>query len=686
VVTDELAAEQAYVDLAYASLGAMRARTVDIFERLMATGGFVDLDHEVAVRRRIAALGDSPRPLLFGRIDEVTSERWYVGRRHVETERGDPVVIEWRTPVAEAFYRARPGEPHGLVSRRQLVVEQRRLVSLADDVFSGEPAAGAATDGDTGVVHLRGGDALLAELERSRTGEMLDIVATIQLEQDEVIRAPLAGVRAVQGGPGSGKTAIGLHRAAYLLFNHPELARAEVLVVGPSRTFLGYIAQVLPSLGEEAVVQVTLDDLVPQIEVRAVDGEDAQRVKGDARMATVIARALEQRRAVAGDDLTVRVGPRRVVLAREQVDDVVREVAARALPYRAARAALRARLARALARAAGALDAVDPRAIGADPAFRAALDEVWPSVSPATLVADLVGSRARLGRAAAGVLDESEQAAILRPAARSRSRVAWAPGDRALVDEARDLIDGHTSTYGHVVVDEAQDLSPMELRMIARRAPRGSVTLLGDLAQATAVWSHRSWDDVVAHLPAPDGRDVHELRLGYRAPAAVVELAARLLPEAAPTVAPMRSVRPGTRPPRVLHADAGALYGRAAAEAGELAAEGFLVGCIVAPDAVGAAARALDAHDVPHGVAARDGLGRRVTLLSAPEAKGLEFDAVVVVEPAAIAGGTVRGLRLLYVALTRPIQHLSIVHSAPLPAALRAPAPATRRPAAARAR
>src|SRR4051812_36848553 len=254
----------------------MQARTQHVFDRIMATGGFQDLDHEVAMRRRIALLGDSPRPLLFGRIDERDGERWYIGRRHVEDERADPVVVEWRTPVAEPFYQARPGDARGLVRRRHLMVEARRVLSIADDVFG----AGAAELGD---VRLRGGDALLAELERARTGVMLDIVATIQLEQDEVIRAPLAGVLTVQGGPGTGKTAIGLHRAAYLLYNHPELARAEVMVVGPSRAFLGYIAQVLPSLGEEAVLQVTLADLVPEVAAGRDDTHEAQLVKGDAR-------------------------------------------------------------------------------------------------------------------------------------------------------------------------------------------------------------------------------------------------------------------------------------------------------------------------------------------------------------------------------------------------------------------
>jgi len=286
-VADELAREQEVLDDAHTALGAMRARAQETLARVHATGGFDDLAHEVALRRRVATLAESNRPLVFGRTDAEPpatgepGERWYIGRRHVEDAAGDPLVVEWRTRVAEPFYRARPAEPMGLRRRRHLIVDGRLLVSYSDDLF------GAADD--LGDVRIRGGDALLAELERARTGQMLDIVATIQAEQDEVIRAPLAGVLAVQGGPGTGKTAIGLHRAAFLLYHHPELARAEVMVLGPSRAFLGYIAQVLPSLGEEAVVQVTVADLVPQVRVRGDEPLTVQRVKGDARMGTVIA-------------------------------------------------------------------------------------------------------------------------------------------------------------------------------------------------------------------------------------------------------------------------------------------------------------------------------------------------------------------------------------------------------------
>jgi DNA helicase IV len=664
---DELAAEQANVSVAYDALAAMRARTQFVFDRIMATGGFQDLDHEVAMRRRIAALGDSPRPLVFGRIDEdggngTAGPRWYIGRRHVEDERNEPVVVEWRTRVAEPFYRARPGDPHGLVRRRHLMVEGRQVQSIADDVFGD----GATELGD---VRLRGGDALLAELERARTGLMLDIVATIQVEQDEVIRAPLEGVLTVQGGPGTGKTAIGLHRAAYLLYNHPELARAEVMVVGPSRAFLGYIAQVLPSLGEEAVLQVTLADLVPNVDVRGTDELPAQVVKGDARMARVVANAVAARRGTVTEPLVVRIGLLHARVEAGEMAGLVDEQLARGVPYKAARAALRTRVVNLVYRRMGNFEA-DPRdltkTIRADDRVRAALDVAWPAVSPIALVRDLLSDRRRLAVAADGILSVQEQAAIVRP-----RHARWTTADLALLDEARDLLEGHTSTYGHVVVDEAQDLSPMQLRMIGRRSPRGSVTVLGDLAQATAAWAHASWGDVVAHLATPEGIDSRRLTLGYRVPGQVLEFAARVLPVAAPAVPATESVRAGRRPPRIRWVGPDGLLPTAAQEAGALAAEGFLVGCIVAPEHVGPAADAMAGAGVDAGTAERDGMLKRVTVLAAATAKGLEFDAVVVVEPAAIvddgSGDDARGLRLLYVALTRPIQHLSVVHARPLP-------------------
>ena len=308
----ELQAEQAYLDHALVSLAAMRQRAEQLLQDLIGAGN-PDLDYVAALSRRVNLLADSPRPLLFGRIDEDEGPTWHIGRRHVEDARSDPVVVDWRAPVAVPFYRASAKDALGLARRRQIMVDRRSVVAVADDLFGGG-------DDGTGSTRLRGGDALLAELERARTGEMLDIVATIQAEQDEIIRAPLGQLLTVQGGPGTGKTAVGLHRAAFLLYNHPPLSRDGVLVLGPSRAFLRYIAQVLPSLGEEAVVQTTVADIAPKAKVRVEEPMDVRRIKGDARMSELLRRALEGRRRTLDEDVSLRVRFARATLRAEQVN------------------------------------------------------------------------------------------------------------------------------------------------------------------------------------------------------------------------------------------------------------------------------------------------------------------------------------------------------------------------------
>ncbi len=657
MANEDLEAEAAYIERAYQELERMRRRA----QELLGSMKGADPDLEWALARRVRALADQPRALCFGRIDSRHGETWYVGRRHVEDEGGDPVVVEWRAAVAVPYYRASHSEPLGLVRRRQFVVEGPRLLSIGDDLFDGTGAAGRP----------RGEEALLVELERARTGEMLDIVATIQPEQDEVIRAPAPGVLAVQGGPGSGKTAVGLHRAAFLLYSDDAMARANVLVVGPGRTFLRYIAQVLPSLGEQAVVQTTLVDLVPEVSGAPGRGDDpaAERLKGDARLAQVLARALEARRGKQGGDLAVSVGVRRVVLAGAEVDATAERVAGRGLPYAVGREVLRTQLlARLAGRWAELTGSVPPdgaafeRAVRADAGFKAAIDARWPSVAPASLVGELLTRPALLDAASEGILDPAERRLLLRRRARD-----WTPADAAVVDEAKDLIAGQSRTYGHVIADEAQDLSPMQLRMLARRCPDGSMTLLGDLAQAVGPWAHRDWRELGAWLPTHGGLRVVELRHGYRSPGQVLELAGRLLPEAAPDVTPTIAVRPGRSSPRRV-AVTGEIGAAVAAEAARLAREWPTVGVVGPTALLGVLGAALPGAGLGE-------LGKAVTVLAAVDAKGLEFDSVIVVEPAAIvAERTERaaGLRLLYVALTRPTQHLSIVSAGPLPAAIAA--------------
>ncbi len=663
----EVAAEQAALDHALASLGTMRQRAEKLLEDLIAAGN-PDLDYVAALSRRVSMLADSPRPLLFGRIDEEDGPTWRIGRRHVEDTRSDPVVIDWRAPVAVPFYRASAKDALGLARRRQIMVDRGAVMAVADDLFGG-------VGDEAGTTRLRGGDALLAELERARTGEMLDIVATIQAEQDEIIRAPLHQLLTVQGGPGTGKTAVGLHRAAFLLYNHPELSRDGVLVLGPSRAFLRYIAQVLPSLGEEAVVQTTIGDIAPKAKVRAEEPMAVRRIKGDARMGELLRRALAGRRRPLEDDVSLRVRFARATLDRQRVNDLVASIVARPAPYKSGRLALRSRLvseARAAFRSSGRLGADEAWFEGeltSSEEFGALVDTLWPSVSPNTLVRDLLSSREQLERYASGLFAPAEWPLLLRSRGSTVSSTAWSADDLALLDEAAFLAAGRTRSYGHIVVDEAQDLTPMQFRMIARRAPSGSVTVLGDLAQATGPWTYTDWDEVRSHLPdaAPQHHD--ELTLGYRAPGRVLEFASRLLPVAAPGVQPTSSIRAGRTDPTVRRVRENELAAAALEEAAALAAHHALVAVVVPEDLVPEATR-LARRDTHVGVLERDAMTRPVTIVPAPAAKGLEFDAVVVVEPAAIAGDDQRGLRLLYVALTRPIQHLSVVHAQPLPASL----------------
>jgi DNA helicase IV len=654
-------AEQAYLDDAYRCLAAMRDRTART--AAIAEGAAQEVDSAIAQRHlehRLGTLDVDVPGLSFGRLDGDDGARWYVGRRHVEDDRGDPVVVDWRADVAVPFYRATAVDPLGLRRRRRFMMTGRRLDDLVDEVFDDPDSVDAAHHG--GIP-----DPLLAELERERTGEMRDIVATIAAEQDQVVRAPLATCLVVQGGPGTGKTAVGLHRAAFLLYEHRrELDVAGVLVVGPNPIFLRYIAQVLPSLGETAVRQTTLERLLAGTAYRrrGRDRDGAARLKGDARMAAVLARAVTASVQPPDTGLEAVTTWGRIRLDTDAVFEAVADVHDRGVPHNVGRAALRTRLVR-LARQdlvarrgeeVASLEAVDA-SLRADRVWQRALDRIWPALSAASLVRRLLTNRNALRTAGAGLLDGDEQGLLLRAPTKRVADEPWTIDDLALLDEAEALLAGSPPAYGHVVVDEAQDLSAMGFRALARRSPARSMTVLGDLAQATAPAAQSSWDDVVGHLGRPATARRADLDLGYRVPAAIIDVANQLLAEAAPGVTPCRSVRLDGRPPRFLAVDATlgteGLHDRVAAAVAELGGRYASV-AVVAPPGLAPAAHRL----------------RGVTVLAPPEAKGLEFDAVVVVEPAAIAGGTAQGLRLLYVALTRAVQELVVVHAGPLPPTL----------------
>jgi DNA helicase IV len=663
----DVQAEQAHLDRAYECLAAMRSRT----ERLAAISESAaqTVDSAIVTRhleRRVAELTADVPGLAFGRIDEEHGPSWYVGRRHVEDARGEPVVVDWRAAVSTPFYRATAADALGLSRRRRFMMTGTRIDDLFDEVFDDPDSVHAARHG--GIP-----DPLLAELDRDRLGEMRDIVATIQAEQDEVIRAPIETCMVVQGGPGTGKTAVGLHRAAFLLYEHRrQLDQQGVLVIGPNPVFLRYIAQVLPSLGEVAVRQTTIERLVSigGLRPRSADPLDAAAVKGDPRMVDVVRRAVWDHVAPPKDDIEAATSWGTVRLEGDEVLAVLDDILDRQVPYAVGRQALRTRIHRLIGqrlesrRGDAAPDAADLEAdLRRNRSFQAALTRLWPSLSAPALVRRLLTSRAFLLAAAEGVLDAGDITSIVRRGAPKLDAEPWTEADLVLVDEAEAVIGGAPRAYGHIVVDEAQDLSAMDFRALARRCPSRSMTVLGDLAQATAPAAQRSWAEVLEHLGSPTAAEFTELDLGYRVPAPILDFANRLLLAAAPGLTPARSVRQSGAAPSVVAVDAGDLVTHVQRVASERAARWASVGVITPDELYGAIGAHLDGSTAAGGLTG-------TTLLRPVEAKGLEFDAVIVVEPDLVAGATAAGIRLLYIALTRAVQELTVVHARPLPGGL----------------
>ena len=724
----ELAAEQAHVDRAYERLDQLRS---DAEQRLRSVldqgrGGTHQFreERDVIVRTslaRIDQLDIGDQALCFGRIDRFGEdggvEDFHIGRLGISGEDLEPLVVDWRAPVAEPFYRATGREPMGLVLRRHLAADGRHIVGIEDERFGAATANGGRPGQANGTasaltddLEVGGPGALLAAVEGARTGHMRDIVATIQREQDEIIRSPLPGVLVVQGGPGTGKTAVALHRAAYLLYTHRfPLERQGVLVIGPNPLFLRYIEHVLPSLGESGVTLSTISGLVHGLQPRAEEPAEVARLKGEARMAKVVARAVRTRQRPLRRTAEIPYGAGVLRLTPDASAQAIAAARRRPGTHNARRRFVEQLVIRRLADdhlrtlglhgigtpASGNGAGVDPEEEGFDlaefagqirrqPELAEALDRMWPRLSAEELLHDLFGAPALLAEAGRGILSRAEQAALVRPRRGSLEDIPWSVADVALVDEARVLLgsrraprpgapDDEPRTYGHIVVDEAQDLSPMQLRMVARRSLSGSITVVGDIAQATGPWAASGWDEVTAHLPAGRAPRLVELTVSYRTPAEVVAVAGRVLARAVPGMAPPTAVRRTGAEPRLV--DAGeALAGTVAAVAGQLVAE-------VAPGTVAVLAPGSLVADISlaldrAGQRASDprleGLGAPLTLLPVDMANGLEFDAVVVVEPAAVVAQSPQGLRALYVALTRPTRRLAVVHSQALPEPLRA--------------
>jgi DNA helicase IV len=742
-------AEQGYVTMLYGLLDQARERSEEALASVRGRGGAggthqARLERDVSAaeqEKRLTQLTLTERGLCFGRTDDEKQDTLYIGRIGLRDDDYDLKLIDWRAPAARPFYAATPRNPFGLIRRRHIYTRLRRVTGVDDEVFDLDKLS--EQDRST----LSGEAALIAAVSSARTGRMADVVATIQAEQDRVIRAGLPGVLVVQGGPGTGKTVAALHRAAYLLYTHRRaLERRGVLVIGPNATFLRYISQVLPSLGETDVVLHTLGDLFPG--VRAADTRDpAAVVKGDQRMIRVIQQAVRDRQRAPRQDVIVDADGTGVPLRREAILRARDRARGTRRPHNVARKLFVTELLGELARAEARVldrpfdDEDLPYArdrLWAEPGVQAALDRLWPLLTPQRLLADLLGSPAAIRSASGTLLDHAERERLTRAAHPDR----WTVADVPLLDEAAELlgvdnsaelaasraearqraleekyarevmqitydassglslaelgmVDAETlaawnrdngpslSTaeraeadrswaYGHVIIDEAQELSAMAWRMVLRRNPSRSMTVVGDVAQTGSPAGATSWQDMLG--PLVGGRWQQErLTVNYRTPTEIMLVAADVLAAVSPDERPPDSVRSEGVGPRAVHVSAGDLAAGVARQGrADLAELGGPDGgrlAVVAPDAlVPALAEAL-----PEAVPGDrpESLDAVAALLTVSQAKGLEFDRVIVADPAGILSQSGNGGHDLYVAITRATHRLTVVYDGELPASLR---------------
>ncbi|MEC9058587.1 MAG: hypothetical protein VX410_03505 [Actinomycetota bacterium] len=696
----EIAAEQAHIDRAHLLLDRARDRARKLRGMVeVGRGGTTQARYERdviegSVQNRLGQLQLGSASLIFGRIDLDSDDRFHIGRLAVADERQEPVVVDWRAPVAEPFYRATGRDPMGLIRRRHFVSRGRELLDIEDELF----------DLDQLDEGFQGHGALLAALDQNRDGHLRDIVATIQGEQDEIIRDSLKGMLIVQGGPGTGKTVVALHRAAYLLYTYRfPLEGQGVLVVGPNRLFLRYIEQVLPSLGEAGVYLTVLADLLgdlfDDVRVTLPDRPEAAAVKGNERMVSLVANAIKDRQRPLREDLTVGFGLVRLRITVSESRRIIREARRRYRRHNAARSYVENEFFTTLARSHHSEP--DPENVQyrlrRDPKTSEALERMWPVLTPAQLLRDLFGSKALLGSAATELLTEDEWLTLFRSRGESLSDYRWSDADVPLLDEAysglgprldrqRKPRDPEVRTFGHIVIDETQDHTPMALRMIARRSLNGSMTLVGDIAQATAPGAAASWEEVLTHLPSGNNEPrVRELTLSYRIPAPNLELANKVLAIAAPDLATPKAVRSVGTPPRIIEvADGvGSSVEQLVAESVAIVEEesealgGGSVAVIAPESLIDMVDTALEARSIDHGratTASRNVSGPlhpKIALVPVQLVKGLELDGTVVIEPATILDEEPQGLRALFVALTRSTKRLAVVHARSLPEAMR---------------
>jgi DNA helicase IV len=770
----EVSREQDYITGLYERVDALREEASSrLALALRQHGGTAQsrLERDAAISGyagQLARLDAAENGLCFGRLDLLTGECLHIGRIGLRADagEGEPLLVDWRAPAARAFYVATAGAPHGVRRRRHIIMRGRRVTGLDDEVLDREGLAGASG--------LTGEAALLATLAATRTGRMSDIVGTLQAEQDAIVRSAHAGVLVVQGGPGTGKTAVALHRAAYLLYTHRRLAERGVLVVGPNSTFLGYISQVLPGLGETNVLLRTVGELFPGVTADRAEGRLAEEVKGRLMMADVLAAAVRDRQA---DGLAeIDFGGETLRLDREVVAKAARRARSTRLPHNRARPFFQQEIVAALAERYGELarelaqrleaDVADVlaeasaaieadlaaipeipgssgddeqqyladlrRELWADPEVRAWLDDLWPSLTPQRLLEELFADPARIA-VAAPALTAAERTALLREpggwsaadvplldeaaellgqderADRARSareraqRIAYAqgvldiaagssgPSEETLTAAdllvAEDLAERHeepghrtvaeraaadrTWTFGHVIADEAQELPEMAWRLLARRCPARSMTIVGDVAQTGSPAGTTSWERVLEPL-AGDRWRLARLTVNYRTPAEIMAATEALLAAIDPGQQPPRSVREtGMRPWRMAVTRDAFPAALAEITAAEAAREGHLA--VIVPDTRIAELGDAVSRAVPDlSFGGSPDLTCPVVLLGARQAKGLEFDSVLIADPAAILAGSPRGRNDLYVAMTRSTQRLGVLHPGRPPAELAA--------------
>ncbi len=750
--SDEIGGEQEYVWLLYGRLDDMRKRASDRLAEVLRQGGGT---HQARTEReafsamyiqQISQFDAAEHGLCFGRLDFHDGNRFYIGRIgiHDDSDEYEQLLMDWRAEAARPFYLATAASPAGVRRRRHIKTRDRAVVSLDDEVLDLAAADPGKHEG------LTGESSLMAALAASRTGRMRDIVETIQAEQDWIIRSELAGVLVVQGGPGTGKTAVALHRAAYLLYTYrQQLLKRGVLVVGPNTTFLRYIDQVLPSLGETSVLLSTVADLYPGISGRGSDPADTAEIKGRLAMADVIATAVRDRQRMPERPVEVRID-RETLRLTPAVCKKARERARRSRrPHNQARQVFAREIADALTRQLAAriganvlgeenlLSKADVNElrheVRNDPGVRALIERLWPVLTPQRLVGELLSSADRLASAAPRLIT-AERSALLRPAGSE-----WTPADVPLLDEAAellgeddraariaagrrrraqvdyargvldiisrdveddpeilmgsDLVDAsrlamrqeedegltaaeraagdRTWAFGHIIVDEAQELSEMAWRMLMRRCPSRSMTIVGDVAQTGSLAGASSWSSVLERYQGERWR-LTGLTINYRTPAEIMAIAADVLAAIDPALELPHSVRDtGVVPWRLATSpsDLAESLADAAGQAAAATGDGRL-GVIVPAarlDELGAAIQAV----MPDAAVGEDSdTERPVVVLTVAQAKGLEFDSVLIGDPAGIVAESLRGLNDLYVALTRATQRLGVVYSGELPKVL----------------